>query len=314
MNLAALRNRLAAFTNDPHARTLVPVIGLLIIATVAVPVLLSRPGTPARLAALPPAPTITTPTAVAITTPAQTRHRTVARVLGHAHNPFVVPSTPASHTVSTTAATAPIPVSSTPAPAAAAPASTATTPARVVTRTVTVTTPTRTPPPRPAPAADPYSFMAVNVTLRREGRRGPARVFHQLSRDQLMPNDLGAFITFLGVESRAHRAVFVLADPATVHGAGRCQRVAGHCRFLILTPHESVTITVPSATGASHSYRFTYAAVQRVTASARIVSVDQMGRSYVRTLAHQLRPLMTVRYDSRTGLIRIRLGRTEPVG
>jgi hypothetical protein len=313
MNLSDLRNRLTALRTDPRARRLLPVLALLIVAAVAVPALLSRPGRPAPVAALPSVPAVTPPATVAITGAAQTRRGTAVRVAGHPHNPFLQPSSASAPAASPSAA------ASAPSPAAAAaptPVATQTTPsATVITRTVTVTTPARTPAPtHSAPVSDRYSIMEVKVTLRRQGSATHAMVFDGLSRDELMPSDLGAFITFLGVQSRHDSAVFVLADSAAVHGAGRCQRVARHCRFLILTPHESVMITVTSASGVTRRYRFTYASVRRVTTSASVVSVDQMGRRYLRTLAAHLRPLATIRYASHTGLIQIRLGRTQPVG
>ncbi|WP_249009828.1 hypothetical protein [Conexibacter sp. DBS9H8] len=318
MNLDSPRRHLASFTTDPRGRQLLPVMALLILALVAIPALLSRSGTASHLSPLPPVPVMSPPAGVAITRPAPTRPVAQPRISGPLHNPFIKPSSPTSAAVPRGAVTAAVSAPITPTVATVAPVRpvTPTTVApKTRTVTVTVTVPTKAPPtarPKRPLSPAPYSLMEVQASLRQQG--ATATVFRNLSRDEMLPEAQGAFITFLGVKAGTQRAVFVLAENTTVTGTGRCAPVAGHCRFLVLAPRQSVTLEVTPVTGAVETFHFRYRAVHKVTTSANIVTVDPTGRLYVRGLASDLRPLRTISYTPRSGLLHIRLGRTHSVG
>jgi hypothetical protein len=329
LNPDNLRSWLAAIVADLRSKRVLPVVALLIAAAVAIPLLLSHSGKPASLAPLPASPTTTlaAPTATAAAV-AERRHAPRQNYLtGPAHNPFVTSTTASPATGTSTApavsqVAATTSTGATSAPAVASPASSSNA-SRAKTktgaggttspRTVTVSSPTRTTtvaktttlPARPLP----YSNYQVEVALLQAGVNSAPTVFHNLSRDQLLPGADNAFVTFLGVRTDEQTAVFVLAGGSTVTGEGNCAPSASTCTFLTLVPGQSAKIVTPSG----ETFTLRYAKLHKVRSSSSVVTVDPTGAADVKSAQSYVRALNSASYGRYTGLLSIELGSTVPV-
>jgi hypothetical protein len=342
MNSDKLRNWLTACVADLRAKRVLPVLVLLITAAIAIPLLLSHSGKAASLAPLPAEPVLTTPAPTATATAvSEQRHEPKQNYLtGPAHNPFITSTTASTPTgTSTTSTTSSSTASPTSAQTttAAAPAS----PSRAASgtgtssgtgasskrgtrsataaggsspaRTVTVVTPTRTTtvartttvPAKPLP----YSNFQVAVTLLQAGVSSAPTLFHNLSRDQLLPSADTPFATYLGVRVDEQTAVFVLAADSMVTGAGNCAPSASTCTFLTLIPGQSARIVIPSGA----TFTLSYAKLHTVSSSASVVAVDPAGAADVKSAESYIGALKTVSYGRYTGLLSIKLGATVPV-
>jgi hypothetical protein len=344
MNPDRLRNSLNGLTSDLRSRKLLAILAALIVVAIAIPILLSRSGTPATLAALPPTPTVTVPQSIA--TPVQTaHHRDVAQkyLSDPAHNPFLTSAsagtqpavaatqttasgsgTVASTSSSSTAGSAgsaaggtassgsggsTTTTSSAPAPSAPVTSSPAT--------TVTVTTPTATTPVRTVTVVKtvtkpaPFTDYEAKVTLHQVGTASAPTVLDRLERYQLLPADNGAFASFLGIRPNKRTAVFLLAKGVEVSGQGLCAPSTADCTFLTLHPGQSARLVAPAWAGAK-TFTLSYAGVNAVTSSASVVDVDERGRAVVKAAAAQQSPLKGIVFGHYTGLLTIGLGHMSP--
>ena len=92
-------------------------------------------------------------------------------------------------------------------------------------------TPTPTPTPAPAPQRKRSYTYVVDVTFRGDGR---TRHIEGLSRFEMLPNETKPLAVFLGVDSGASNAVFLLDSTVQQAGEGSCKPSARACDFLLL--------------------------------------------------------------------------------
>jgi hypothetical protein len=332
VNPENLRNWLSSVLSDLRARTVLPILALLVAAAVAIPLLLSHAGKAASLAPLPPAPTVTVPTAdVSAGTGGRHEHEPAQNYLtGPSHNPFVTTTTAAKTTTGTgtsaTAGGASTSVSTSSSASNSAGVGAAHTGSagsgtqagrtQPVARTVTVATPAATTTvarTTTVPATLRYANFEVEASLLQTGAADTPTVFHNLSRDQLLPTDEDTFAAFIGVRTDLQTAVFVLTDDTTVTGAGECAPSASRCTFLSLLPGQRVTIVVQAPGAVAATYTLAYDKVTDVRSNASTVTVDESGATDVKQGQTYLPPLKTIRYSQYTGLLSIHLGLTSPV-
>jgi hypothetical protein len=338
MNLDRIRQSLSKAGSDLGSRQLLALVGLLIVVAVAIPLLLSHSGTPASLAALPPAPTVTVPQPVAApVSTTRERKRTPKYLTGPAHNPFRA-AAPAKTTTTTTSTTAsatsikPVGAATTQTTSGSTSNSTSSPGSTGSTGTGTSATQsgstgtsstTRTPDTiivapvrvvvKKVTEPQPFSDYEANVSVHQVGVASTPILFNRTARFQLLPADSGAFASFLGVRRDKKTAVFVLGEGVEVSGHGRCAPSSAKCVFLTLQPGQSVKLSAPAWAGAK-TVTLRYAGNVKVTSSASVVAIDRSGRAIVAAAAKQYAILGTLSFGRYTGLLSISLGPTVPVG
>jgi hypothetical protein len=160
----------------------------------------------------------------------------------------------------------------------------------------------------------PYSNYEVEATILQAGVSSTPTVFHNLSRDELLPTASSAFATFLGVRTDRQTAVFVLSDDTTVTGEGNCAPSATTCTFLTLIPGQSARVVVtPSGSSSPETFTLRYGALRKVSSSASVITIDPTGAADVKAAESYVPALKTASYDRYTGLLSIKLGSTVPV-
>lgn len=86
------------------------------------------------------------------------------------------------------------------------------------------------PAPNPEPKTTNYTYV-IDVTFERDGR---TRKEKGMTRLEMLPNASAPLLVFLGVDSRATNAVFLVDSSLKPTGEGKCQPSAKDCNFLYL--------------------------------------------------------------------------------
>jgi hypothetical protein len=302
-----LKNLLAALVEDLRRRRLLPVVGVLVAALVAVPIVLGRSASPAPVAPHPAtggAP-IDTSTGAGAAKPTTAHAR---RLSAHGRDPFAAGHAAAGAATATggsaagvaavaAAPTVPASVATSAAPASPGITHTATTtaPARTVTRTVTVTTPA--PAPRPVYAAY-LTALSFGQTGQAQQRLSPAPRF------TVLPSLHRVAAIFLGILGNGRSAAFLVSNRAAVTGDGSCHPSRANCVYLTLRPGSEELFLLHAAGGRTFEYALRYRGV-RVEHSTTVPrpTVSKPGRRLVDEVAKLLPSLRTLRYSQRTGLM-----------
>ncbi len=303
MNLDGLRHALSSLVTDLRKRRLLPVVGLLIIALIAIPIVLAKSGTATDVPSAGVLPAVTTPTLSA----GSSKHREPSNNFrtGPAHNPFL---TKTSTTVTTGAST-----SSTTTPTGGSTTTTGgsgstTTPVRTVTVTVPTRSSTTTSTPPTTTPKPVYTAYQADVEFGEAGR--PLKSYPRIQRYQALPSARNPIVAYLGVEHDRKTAVFVIAADATPAGSGECSPSASKCTYLALEPGNEVLLLVQTSSGASSEYQLKYVGVRKATSAKEVRDViSPNGKRLIDWAAKFMNPLKQMTYDASTGLIDIRLGR-----
>jgi hypothetical protein len=305
---------LRALYDDLRSRRLLPVVGALIVALVAIPLLLSDGGgTPA---AHPLASTGSSaggvggvPGITVTTTP------NGSKLPRHGHDPFiqqvrarataVAASASASRAAASTAAAAASAASSTPATPAPATASPPT--------PVATTTPSQHPATPPTSAPKPL-YVTYSAKLRFGTAGTKLRTYDHLDRFAPLPSLRKLMVVYLGVERDGRTAVFLVSSEVAPGGEGSCRPSRTRCIYLYMKPgqKEIFLSTLPSGDVRETVLRYVRVEIHRST-KLPATKVSRDGRRVVHWVGHRLLPsLARLRYARRTGLISSTLSTRGP--
>jgi hypothetical protein len=268
---------MSSLRRDLFERRLWPVIGLLVVALVAVPLFMLKGSSTTGAPTVPPPP-------VAVAT-SRTTHVVTGKRAGEAarvsvkvrrsriaRNPFAgggpklaskpasqaKPATVASTTPASPATATPVAMVS-PAPATASTTSTSppatgtpatSTPATTTTATAT-TTPTTGTTPASTPAAIPakaQSWTTYSVTVR-FGKDLSVPLQKNVARLEPLPSAKQPDVMFMGVMASGRQAAFALATGVQHSGPGLCRPERAHCSAILLKARQTEQIAVATANG-----------------------------------------------------------------
>lgn len=297
INPTDVRSMFATVVADLRARHLLPAVGVIVAALVAIPLLLSQ-GASTR------APSLGQLPAVKITSPAHpvsghVRHSSPAPnyLRGPAHDPFKAP--PAAKKVA--------------AEAGHSIKASTTTHATTPSSTKTVATHHKTTSGSKAVKVTTKAPTKVYVSYRPQLFFGvanhPLTSSDDLSRYAALGPKNQAAVFYLGLEKNARSALFLVPNGTTVSGDGECSPSASSCRYLSIRPGDKVVLT----TQAGNQYALHYRAVHKLTSHHPFkLSVNAYGQALVRWAAGFMAPLKSLTYAVTTGLLTIRLGSSAP--
>lgn len=266
---------MSIFTNilqDLREKRLLPVIGLLIVALIAIPIVVSSSGSSAPTVSLatPPA-TATTPVPDVQVTPTPGH----TKLTGHARNPFAQ-----QHVTSAAASTSPAKAasSSSSSSSSAAKAATSTksssaastsTTSTSSSTTPTTTTPTTTTPktttPKPKAPVGLTPSQVYDVSLSITNNHGGVSTVQPLTRMSVIPSPAEPFLVELGVLKGGHRALFAVQPGTHVSGSAQCIPGPVSCEVIAMAPGQLEDVLAKSPTGAYEAAVFSLTGISKKT-------------------------------------------------
>jgi hypothetical protein len=303
MRLPSLPPVLAELIADLRRHRLLPVVGVLVVALIAIPLVLSNSGTSAPPVPVAAAPAQPDPTGVSL----QRRKGTAVNgPAGHYRNPFVT-QVAATSTASSAASRQGSSARSTSTGAATTSNSSAGT--RTTATTTTSTTPT-TEATTPVVTKPARAYVHYRVRLALDSAGGQSRVFHDPARFALIPSSKSVAVAFLGVERDGRTAVFLLGNNPVVEGDGRCSPSPSRCSYLTMQPGAQMRIAERPSGRPAVGYRLRYVAVHKAIVKTADTTTSAAGKALIEWAATFMPALKSLRFDRWTGLLSIGLGHT----
>ena len=300
---------LQAIWQDLRSRKLLPVVGVLLVAIVAVPVVLSGSASSAAPVPPPAAPRVSS----GLPAVSETTVSASAAPGGRSRNPFA-PSSAANAvpTSSTTAATA-TPVASGVTGSTSSPGSSSTgsttspsTPSSSGGQTPTVPTTIPTPKPRhttPELAAD----QSYSVSLAITNSSGGLNTIDPLERLSPLPSAISPLLVELGVLKGGSRVLFAVQPGTIVSGPGSCVPGPIDCEILSLAQAQTEKLSVHSTRGTVEVALFAVTAIGTVnhaSPSAALRARNQESAAGRGVLRHSsLNALSLFHYDPAIGAV-----------
>jgi hypothetical protein len=328
MNLPDVKGTLGSFVAELRAKRLLPVIGVLVAALIAIPLLLSKSGSappPAPLPAVPGGTAAAPGTAVPLSLESTSGSSHLA---GSAHDPFIQQKLPAQNSANgvsntttsngaTTSSIAPSSSGSTASTGGGSSASGSTPTSSASTGSgstssgstgsgSTGSSGTSTSPHStiPGPSQPKLYDHVVTVEFGHAGRS--PRTYTDVARFTTFPSNRNPAVVFLGVETDQKTAVFLVSGAASPAGDGRCTPNRTHCEFLALKPGDKELVLLQRANGSVTEYQLTYVSVHLVqvkSSAGGVHRVSTSGRQFVHRSARQVRILRQLHYIPGTGLL-----------
>lgn len=267
-DISVVTRLLQRIMTELREKRLWPVALGLLVATVAVPLLLSKSSSPPPVAQAPvgtpaPSPATSLPAVNVQTTPGH------SRLTGHARDPFAQQASGRTATTSTAAATARA-TGTIASPVAATGTTTGATSPGATTGAPTATStapPSITPNAKPTPTLNALSAtQSYHVTLAITNSSGGVDTIDPLERLSVLPSDKQPLLVELGVLKGGSHVLFVVQPGTVVSGPGTCTPGPIDCEILSLRQDQTESLSSQSPTGVVQGPLF---AVTGITADDR---------------------------------------------
>jgi hypothetical protein len=297
LKIPDLRNMFATIVADLRARRLLPAVGVIAVALIAIPLLLSQSAS-TRTPNLPTLPAIKIGTAHPVVGHVQHSSPATNYLTGPAHDPFKAP-----------------PATNVTAKGSGTPKASETTGTRGTTDTSTKTASAHTGTTSGSKSVKvaTKSPAKVYVSYRPQLLFGtadhPLRSSDDLPRYAALGPKDQAVLFYLGLEKNARTVVFLVPNGTTVSGTGECSPKPSSCRYLAIRPGDNVTLT----TQAGSQYALRYRSVHKLTSHHPFkVGASAYGQALISWAAGFMAPLKSLSYAVGTGLLTIHLGSSAP--
>jgi hypothetical protein len=287
--------------SDLKARRLLPALGVIVVALIAIPLLLSK-GADTQSPDLPPPPVVHIGTARPVVGHVRHPSRGTNFLAGPAHDPFVAPpavrqasSKAGGATKVTTKAQKTASSARTKKVAAHTKVTSGSKPVKVVTRSL------------------PKVYVSYRPQLLFGAANKPLTSYVNPPRDSEFVQSKGLVLLYLGLEKNARTVVFLVPNGTTVAGKGECSPSTSNCRYLLMRPGDNVTLTSQPSGQTASEYALHYRSVhERRSHHHYTLWYSKPGLGIVLWSSSFLKPLRSLSYTAAAGLLTIHLGSLAP--
>jgi hypothetical protein len=292
-----VRNMFATIVADLRARRLLPAVGVIAAALIAIPLLLSQSAS-TRTPNLPTLPAIKIGTARPVVGHVQHSSPAPNYLTGPAHDPFK--AAPATSVAAKASGTTKVPTTTGHHRATTRSTKTSTAHSGTTSGSKSVKVATK------SPAA---VYVSYRPLLRFGTADQPLTSYGNLPRYAPLGPSKGAVLFYLGLEKNARTALFLVPTGTTVSGDGECSPNPSPCRYLSLRPGDHVVLT----TQAGSQYALHYRSVHELKSHHPFTLwYSKYGAAVLSWAAGFLAPLKSLTYTAGTGLLTIQLGSSAP--